>query len=61
MTNYVEVLIVKQTEIDDCNDTFLASEQEDNISSIADLNDLEEHSVVWEKFGVKVFVTKMEY
>ena len=42
----LEVLIAKQTEIDDCGDTFVVSEQEDNISSLADLNDLEEYTRV---------------
>ena len=51
----LDVLIAKQTEIDDCNNSFLVSEKKDSISSIADLNDLEEHSVVWEKFGMKSF------
>ena len=41
-----KLLIVKQTEIDDCSDTFVVSEQEDNISSLADLNDLEEYTQV---------------
>ena len=44
--NKLEVLIVKQTEIDNCSDTFVVSGQEDNISSIADLNDLEEYTQV---------------
>ena len=40
----LEVPIAKQTEIDDCSNTFVVSEQEDNISSLADLNDLEEYT-----------------
>ena len=48
----LEVLIGKQTKIDNCSDTFVVSEQEDNISSIADLNDLEEYT--WVNTCVKV-------
>ena len=42
----LEVLIGKQTEIDDCSNTFVVSEREDNISSLADLNDLGEYTQV---------------
>ena len=39
-------MLAKQTEIDDCSDTFVVSQQEDNISCLADLNDLEEYAQV---------------
>ena len=39
----LEVMLAKQTEIDNCNDTFVVS-QEDNILCLADLNDLDEYS-----------------
>ena len=45
-SNKLEVLIGKQTEIGDCSNTFVVSEQEDNISSMADLNGLEEYTQV---------------
>ena len=40
----IEAMLAKQTEIDDCSDTFVVSKQEDNISCLADSNDLEEYA-----------------
>ena len=42
--NKPEVIIAKCTETDDRSDTFVVFKQEDNISSLADLNDLEEYT-----------------
>ena len=39
----LEVMLAKQTEIDNCSNTFVVS-QEDNISCLTDLNDLDEYA-----------------
>jgi len=39
-------MLANHTEIDECSDTFVVTEQEDTISRLAHLNDLEEYARV---------------
>ena len=47
------MMLAKQTEIDECSDRFVVTHQEDVISTLADLNDLEEYARL--NIRVKVF------